>query len=289
MAKIKTTARYIRRSPYQALAAFVVMAATFFISGLFVLVAIGSNEIIKYFEARPQISAFFKDSAQAQEMSALQEKIAQTKLTSEIKFISKEDALKIYQDQNKNDPLLLELVTANILPASLDISTYNAKDLETISEILSKEPLIDEVVYQKDVVEKLTNWTRLLRIGGLSLVAFLTAVSVLIVFMVIGMRIAIRREEIKIMRLIGASSWYIKAPFLFEGMLYGLVGALISSVSITIIVLYFSPEIAPFFAGIPIFPIPLQVFALLIGGQALVGMVIGAFGAQISLRRYLRI
>jgi len=179
MAKIKTTARYIRRSPYQALAAFVVMAATFFISGLFVLVAVGSNEVIKYFEARPQISAFFKDTAQNDQILALQKTIIDTNLTSEVKFISKEDALKIYQDQNKNDPLLLELVTANILPASLDISTYNATDLEKISEILVKEEIIDEVVYQKDVVEKLTNWTRILRFGGVALVAFLTTVSVL--------------------------------------------------------------------------------------------------------------
>ena len=289
MAKIKTTVRYIRRSPYQALAAFVVMAATFFVSGLFILVAVGSNQVINYFEARPQISAFFKDSAQSDQISSLQTKIKDTQLTSEIKFISKEDALKIYQDQNKNDPLLLELVTANILPASLDISTYNSSDLQKISEILSKEEIIDEVVYQKDVVDKLTNWTRIIRIGGLSLVLFLTAVSVLIVFMVVGMRIAIRREEIKIMRLIGASSWYIKAPFMFEGILYGVVGALISSLAITIIVLYFSPEIAPFFTGIPIFPIPLKVFIYLIAGQAAIGMFIGALGAQISLRRYLKI
>ena len=289
MAKIKTTVRYIRRSPYQALAAFVVMAATFFVSGLFILVAVGSNQVINYFEARPQISAFFKDSAQSDQISSLQTKIKDTQLTSEIKFISKEDALKIYQDQNKNDPLLLELVTANILPASLDISTYNSSDLQKISEILSKEEIIDEVVYQKDVVDKLTNWTRIIRIGGLSLVLFLTAVSVLIVFMVVGMRIAIRREEIKIMRLIGASSWYIKAPFMFEGILYGVVGALISSLAITIIVLYFSPEIAPFFTGIPIFPIPLKVFIYLIAGQAAIGTFIGALGAQISLRRYLKI
>lgn len=289
MAKIKTTARYIRRSPYQAMAAFIVMAATFFISGLFILIATGSNEVIKYFEARPQISAFFKDEAQIEQINSLQKKLSDTNLTSEVKFISKDDALKIYQDQNKNDPLLLELVTANILPASLDISTYNAADLEKISEILAKEEIIDEVVYQKDVVEKLTNWTRILRIGGISLVLFLTAVSILIVFMVIGMRIAIRREEIKIMRLIGASNWYIKAPFIFEGVLYGVVGAIISSLSITILVLYFSPEIAPFFTGIPIFPIPITVFGILIGGQSLVGAIIGALGAQISLRRYLRI
>lgn len=289
MAKIKTTARYIRRSPYQALAAFIVMAATFFISGLFLLMAMGSNQVIKYFESRPQISAFFKDSAQSDQISSLQTKINDTKLTSEVKFISKEDALKIYQDQNKNDPLLLELVTANILPASLDISTYNAADLEKISEILSKEEIVDEVVYQKDVVEKLTNWTRIIRIGGVALVAFLTAVSILIVFMVIGMRIAIRREEIKIMRLIGASSWYIKAPFVFEGVLYGVVGALISSITITILILYFSPEIAPFFTGIPLFPIPLNVFIYLIAGQTAAGALIGSLGAQISLRRYLKI
>ena len=91
------------------------------------------------------------------------------------------------------------------------------------------------------------------------------------------------------MRLIGASNWYIIAPFIFEGILYGVVGALISSLVITMLVLYFSPEIAPFFTGIPIFPIPISVFLFLIGGQSLAGALIGAIGAQISLRRYLRI
>src|SRR5438132_1022634 len=115
-------ARNIRRTPYQALAASMVMFLTFLVLGGFMLLALGSQSILRFYESKPQTIAFFKDGTTDSDIKNIEASLEQTGRISGFKYVSKEEALKIYQDRNKNNPLLLELVTANILPASLEIS-----------------------------------------------------------------------------------------------------------------------------------------------------------------------
>ena len=95
--------KYMRRSPYQALAAIFIMTQTFFVISLFTFVIYGSARIISYFESQPQVTAFFKDEATQDEINALGEDLQQSGKVSELKFISKAEALEIYKDQNKNE------------------------------------------------------------------------------------------------------------------------------------------------------------------------------------------
>src|SRR5436305_636027 len=118
----KTAWKNIRRSPYQAIAAIFITTLTFLVFSLFSIAFYGSSKAVNYFESKPQVTAFFKDSAKQSDVDALSKDLTKSGLVSSVKFVSKVEALKIYKDQNKNDPLLLDLVTADILPSSLEIS-----------------------------------------------------------------------------------------------------------------------------------------------------------------------
>ena len=117
----KTAKRNIRRTPYQAMAASMVMFLTFLTLLLFLLLAIGSQKILQHYESKPQAIAFFKDNTTQSDIQTIQDALKKTDKVTALKFISKEEALDIYRERNQNNPTLLELVTASILPASLEI------------------------------------------------------------------------------------------------------------------------------------------------------------------------
>ena len=285
---LKTTWTHIRRAPYQALAATLIMVLTFFVATIFVLTAAGSQTILNWFETRPQVTAFFEDKVTMEQVDILKAKLAQTGKIKEAKYVSKEEALAIYREQNKNDPLLLEMVTANILPASIEVSTTNISYLGEIAQILRQESGVEEVIFQEDVVRSLNNWTNVLRKIGIGLIATLGGVSLLIILVIIGMKVALRREEIEILQLIGGTAWYIRAPFIFEGIFYGVVGAILAWGISYLLLLYSTPFLVGFLAGIPILPVPFLFMLALLGAEILVGALIGTLGSLIAVRRYLK-
>ncbi|MDP2585796.1 MAG: permease-like cell division protein FtsX, partial [Candidatus Levybacteria bacterium] len=198
----KTTWLNIRRSPYQAFAAVLVMTLTFLFISFFTFLLFGSAKAISYFESRPQVTAFFRNETKQVDIDNLKNELNATNKIASLKFVSKQDALKIYREQNKNDPLLLELVTADILPASLEISTIKIEDLSAINNMLCRNNncddslLVSEVVFQKDVVSVLTSWTNALRTIGLGLIIVLSLVSVFIMVIIIGVKISQKKQDI---------------------------------------------------------------------------------------------
>lgn len=282
------TWQHIRRTPYQALAAGLVMILTFFIASVFALVTWGSEKMLRYFETRPQVTTFFADTATPEIIGQLKSQLENTGLTASIKFVSKEEALAIYQEQNKNDPLLLQMVTAQILPASLEVSAINIQAIPQLAAMMQEAQGVEDVVYQPDVVEALGRWTRAIRLSGIIIIGFFTLTSILIIIIITGMRIAARREEIDLLKLLGASNWYIQSPFLIEGMFYGLTGALVAWVAATILLLYSTPWLIDFFGSVPLLPVPLWAMASLLGAEMLFGAIIGSLGSLIALSRFMR-
>src|SRR3989304_5399248 len=114
MQAISDAWKHIRRSPYHSTAAVLTMFLTMLLAGLFFLTTVGSSLILGYFESKPQITVFFSDGATTAQADALQKTLEDTGKVSSVKYVSKDEALVIYQEQNKNDPLLLEMVTADI-------------------------------------------------------------------------------------------------------------------------------------------------------------------------------
>lgn len=288
MNSLRSSWKNIRRAPYQAVGAVFIMTLTFLAVSIFTFILLGSSRVISYFESKPQVTAFFKDSATNAQIDSLKKEVASSGKVSSIRFVSKEQALKIYKEQNKNDPLLLDLVTADILPASLEISTSKIEDLGEVSGAIQKSSIVQEVIFQKDVVATLSSWTNALRKLGFAVIVILALVSVFIMITIIGMKISQKREDIEIMKLIGANNWYIRWPFIFEGIFYGLLGAFVGWTISVGALFYATPTLSSFLRGIPIFPVsPIFLIALLFI-EFILASLLGALSSYLAVLRYLK-
>lgn len=286
MSFAKTAWKNIRRSPYQALAAILIMTLTFLTISFFTFLLVGSSKIINYFESKPQVTAFFKNEAKQEDINSLENQLKATGKIASIKFVSKDEALKIYREQNKNDPLLLDLVTADVLPSSFEISTIKIEDMTAISNMLNKSAIVSDVIYQKDVVSTLAAWTSAIRKLGIALVILLSLVSIFIMATITGIKISQKREDIEIMKLIGATNWYIRWPFLTEGIIYGVIGALVGWIVATGTLLYATPFLESFLKGIPVLPVSYVDLLLLLGLELLFAVFLGAISSFLAVLRY---
>lgn len=287
MRHVKTTWKHIRRSPYQALAAIFIMMLTFLSISVFAFIVVGSSLVIKYFESKPQVTAFFKDEATQQEIDALQQSLNQTGQVSNMKFVSKEQALQIYKEQNKDDPLLLDLVTEDILPASLEISTKKLEDLTPVADKLKASSAVSEVVYQKDIISSLTNWTNAIRLMGVTIILILAVISIFIMMTVIGFKVAQKKDEIEIMKLLSATNWYIRWPFILEGVFYGVIGTVVGWFIASAALFYAMPFVESF-AKIPTLALsPLFLLGLLVT-ELIVAAVLGMIASSLAVLRYLK-
>ncbi|HUD09610.1 MAG TPA: permease-like cell division protein FtsX [Patescibacteria group bacterium] len=286
MSFAKTAWKNIRRSPYQALAAILIMTLTFLAISFFTFLLVGSSKVINYFESKPQVTAFFKNEAKQSDINQLENQLQATGKIASIKFVSKDEALKIYREQNKNDPLLLDLVTADVLPSSFEISTVKIEDMASISNTLNKSVLVSDVIYQKDVVSTLTSWTGAIRKIGIVLVVLLSLVSIFIMATIIGIKISQKKEDIEIMKLIGATNWYIRWPFLTEGILYGIIGAVVGWTIATIGLLYATPFLESFLKGIPVLPASYLDLLALLGLEIVFAVFLGAISSFLAVLRY---
>lgn len=286
---LKTVAKYIRRSPYQAIAATLIMSLTFLSVAVFAILTIVSIRTISYFETRPQLSIFFKDEATSEDIATLRTQLENTGKTSTIKFISKEEALSIYKEQNKEDPLLLDLVTSDILPASIDVQAHDVSELSDLAKIAKSSDKVEQVIFQQDIVDTLVKWTSALRQIGLAIIGVLLLVSIFVILTIIGIKITVRREEIEIMKLIGASNWFIRTPFLLEGIFYGVAGALVGwGISYGVLYFYATPHLSGFLKGVSALPIEPIIMLEILGGMLLSAIILGAFSSFLAVLRYLK-
>lgn len=288
MKAARTSWKQIRRTPYQAITAVFIMMLTFLSISVFSFIVFGSSIVIRYFESKPQVTAFFKDEARPEEITQLENNLRQTGKISTVRFVSKKEALQIYKEQNKNDPLLLDLVTEDILPASLEISTQKIEDLDSVSDALKGSPIVSEVIYQKDIVSTLSKWTNAVRIIGTSVIIVLALVSIFIMMMVIGFKVSQKRDEIEIMKLLSATNWYIRTPFMIEGIFYGAVGTVFGWLIATAGLLYATPYLESFLKGIPLLPVsPVFLLGLLVA-ELFIAIGLGVLASFLAVLRYLK-
>jgi cell division transport system permease protein len=251
--------------------------------------SLGSNKILSYYESRPQVIAFLKDGTTEEQIKSIQDDLNKTGKVASIRYVSKEDALEIYKERNSSKKELTEFVTADILPASLEVSTNKIDDQAEIAKLVAAQPQVEDVAFLKEVIENLSKWTKTIRYVGLAMIIFLIFTSIFVTLVVIGLNISLHKEEIEIMKLVGATERYIRTPFLFEGAIYGLVSAIISTVAAWGAITWLSPTIAKYLAEFSIVPVSPMVFVYLLAGEALVGLFVGSFGSYFATRKYLKI
>lgn len=289
MGLLKLTLHHIRRSPFQSAVAFLTVFTCFFILNFFLLVNRGLSGVLNHFETKPEITIFLKDGLDQAKVESIQKELASYPGIKEIRYISKEKALSLYKDMNKDNPLLTEMVTASILPASFEVSAFNPKVLEVIAQNFSaKKDIVDEIIYQKDVIESLLSWTKIIRQSGLVLISVSVFIVFVMIFTLIGMKINNRKGEIKISRLLGASKFYVKRPFLLEGIIYGFSGSFLGFILSFLIIYNFRTVINTFFQPI-IFVSEISLFEpLLLVIEILVGVLIGLSASWLGARRYIK-
>ena len=164
---IKTSFQSIRRSPFQALAAVMVLSVTFFVATLIGVVLYGSSQILHEFETRPQVIAFIKKDVSGEKQNELKQKLEQDTRIRDIKLVTREEAVEIYKDATSDNPLLGELVSPAIFPASLEFSVEDLSFAQSVIDEIKSNDIVDSVSYTASlggeselgaVLERLKNW-----------------------------------------------------------------------------------------------------------------------------------
>ncbi|MDA1338104.1 MAG: permease-like cell division protein FtsX [bacterium] len=290
------------------LSSLLVMVLTFFSIAIFSVFAFYSHYAIKYLEQSPQIFLYFTDNATEKYILEVKEKLAKSDKIASVNYTSKDNALESYIDANKENPLLLESISANIFPASLDIK---ATDIEYFDEIvLSIKGLedVESVDFQKVVVDRLKEISTKSRIVGLSLISLLLTMSFLNTLLTIGMTIRSQKKEIEIMKLVGATDWFVIKPYLLQGILYAFLSSFVVGVLLFVTLPFILPQIKAFFTGVPLPQVvdALKSIGVNIGQISasteqiiillgltfiifLIGIVISIIGSLTAVAKYLRV
>jgi cell division transport system permease protein len=270
------------------MAAFMVLFFTLFISTTLFMTLSFFDALLGYVETRPQVTVYFQTKADQTQILKVRDELMNTGKVSSVKYVSKEEAFQIYKQLNKDNPLLLDMVSSDILPPSLEIYAKKASYLSELATFLKTQPGVDEVHFQKDIVDRLLTLTNIMRKGTLLLFSFLIGMSVVVLTTTTLFKIALRKEEIELLRLLGASSFYIRKPFINEGLFFGLFANICSFLIIGGTLLYFSPFLNSYLRGIPtlnlnMFVYNAQVWPINIPFMAITFCLAAAFGMGIAL------
>lgn len=289
MNSTKTAWHHIRRSPIQSFTALLLMTFSFILISFFVIISKGTVETLNYFETKPEITIYLKDGLENTTIENLKTELANYQNVKEVRFISKEKALELYRQQNQDNAALTEMVTASILPASIEVTVSDPSALEKIYQnYATRSDIVDEIIYQKDVINTLLDWTNAIRKGGIILILVVLLVTFFAVSSIIGMKTTNRKDEIKISRLLGASNWYVKKPFLLEGIFYGFWGSFVASMLVFTFFIIKRQLINSFFSPIEFVPSDISLYAILLMVEVILGCFIGFLASLIGVKRYIK-
>lgn len=244
MTSFNTFKSHIYRSPIQTVTSLVVIIISSFLYAGYLVLNNGANNVLTYFSSKPEITIFLKDNLNKDTVTQVKNELSSRQGITRIDFISKERALEIYKEQNKDKPMLLEMVTADILPASFEISATDPEILNDIyNSYVSRKDIVDEIIFQKELVKNLEIWISRARLYLLSFILIKDIETLFVITAIIGMKTVSRKDEIQISRSLGANQLFILKPFLYEGLFYGIAGSLIGSALAFGLFYYFKPAI----------------------------------------------
>jgi len=273
----------------------VVMILTFLVFGLFVLLEVFSQTLLDKLEKEATVTVFFKDDFEESRILDLKAKLEMDERVFSIKYVSKDDAFAIFKELNKDEPLLLESVTASVLPASLEVKAYDVGTLDDLSEEYSKLEGVEGVKFFKDIIERFNQWRTGLSIGVGVILAILLFVSFSIVISTIRTAISLRGPEYEILKLVGASDDFVKKPLVYQGVMYGGVSAFVASIIYALLLL--GGELGGVFKSLNLsdfvlvsnFSVPIWGFVILLVCLLTVsGMLLGFLSSVSAIKNYLK-
>lgn len=290
----------VRRTPYQSSAAFLVLFFTLFLATALFMSLSFFYGLLGYVETRPQVNAYFQAKTPPEDIFKIRDELTNSGKVLSIKYISKEDAFKIYKELNKDNPLLLEMVSSDIFPPSLEVYAKKPTFLPEIVDYLKKQTSIDEVYFQKDIVDRLLTLTNILRKITIVFFSFLILMSTIVLTTTTLFKIALKKDEIELLKLLGASNFYIKKPFFLEGIFFGLIASLTSFLVLAAIIFYFKPFLTSYLSGITnltinlnfmqiiVWPINMNFLLITFIISSFFGMVIAIIANLLATEKYLK-
>ncbi len=267
--------------------------SSFLILGLFLLVAVNARGLMEEWGSRIRITAYLAESVSAEEASRLQDKVRALEEVQGVAFRSKEEALKSLEGKFPGRTGLLKGLPRNPLPASLEIQLKPAfRDKAGVDRLAGKlkgVPGISELQYGAEWIERFSAFVTLLQVLGAAVSGLLVVATILIVAHTIRLNIFSRREEIEVMRSVGATGLFIRAPFYLEGIFHGLVGAVLAlGILFGLFHLFWSKVYDPLKMLLGNFPLSFLSWEPA-AGFVLGGFLLGFLGTQVSVGRYLKV
>jgi cell division transport system permease protein len=281
------------RAGWGGLASIATIGVSFVIIGIFLLLILHFNALVAEWKEQFQVSVFLDDKITPTQLEILGKRIQNEAAVKAIAFTTKEEALVTFRRELRGQESLLEGLGDNPLPASFQLKIregYQSPDaLRRLSAFLSRLEGVEDVQYGQDWIERISNAARIMKLLGIMIGSVLTLGSAMIVSNTIRLAVYARAAEIEIMRLVGATKAYVRAPFVLEGMLQGSLGALLALGLLFAAYRFVAPTfnlVSPIFqaAGDRGF-LESSMMAGLVGG----GAVIGALGSVMAVGRFLRV
>lgn len=295
---IKTAWQGFKRNGWLSLVATFMMMQALLLISLFVSINVGVNKTIQAINSRIDVAVFFKEYVPESDIMVFKDRIKDIEGLKDITYVSQTEALENYTAYNSDSQELLEVIgdDASFLPASLEIKVDNPYMLEdVVTQIEAKDDtkMILETGLKKnqDIIDKLRKVNRMVGIADVSLSLIFIIIALLIIFNTIRMTIFTRKEEIEIMKLVGATDWYIRWPFIIEGMLYGVIGAIAAFLLMLAGWLFLNSNLGSQYLSLDALGSPttisplfaLQIFLL----QLLFGVIVGAVSSYLSTKKHL--
>ncbi|MDQ4144588.1 MAG: permease-like cell division protein FtsX [Actinomycetota bacterium] len=282
------TATNLRRNLLMTVAAISTVAISLLLLGGVAILHMAVRNMTYSWEAKVEVSAYLSNDITEGEQQALQTEITELPQVQEVTYVSQEEALEEFKEIFRGQPELYETLTEDSLPASLRIKLHDAEDTETVAALIRNRPGVDDVRYGGSIIKTLLRVNSLLRTITLVLAIILMAAAAALIANTIRLGIFARREEIGIMKLVGATKWFIRIPFMLEGVFAALVGALIAGSIVLMANVFLFPKMGEAFQFLQqVFTFTgteiLQVLLALATG----GVVVGLLGSGMALRRFL--
>jgi cell division transport system permease protein len=294
--RIRTIAYYFReaflsifRNGWLSLAAAATVAISLVILGCSLLVVVNTDRLADQLESSVEISAFLKDGLEQEEIRELNDKIRFLPGVVEVQFVPKEEALQeMRRSFGSRQDILDGLEDDNPLPDTFRIKTRRADQVVEVARKISSLDGVEDVRYGQGLVERLVVVTRWIRVVGVGAMILVGAAAIFLISTTIRLSVFARRREIGIMKYLGATNWFVRFPFLIEGMVLGLLGSLLAAALVYTGYLSLVEHMARAMPFIPLVSDGQVIFRLLAALVGL-GLGIGALGSTISIHRFLNV
>ncbi|MCC5468051.1 permease-like cell division protein FtsX [Pelosinus baikalensis] len=286
---IKEALSSLKRNGLMSFASVTTVALSLLILGMFLVMVLNLNNMASTLESQVQISVYLQDGLTDLEMREVGTRITKIPGVVQVNFVGKEEAMNRFKERlGEQQGLLNALGEVNPLPNAFEVKVDKTERVKAAAQAMMQFKGVENVKFGQEVVEQLFALTKMVRIFGLIIIVFLALAALFIISNTIRITVFARRKEIGIMKYVGATNWFIRWPFLLEGMMLGFGGALVAVLFLNEtygILIHQVYESLAFLPLIPQYPFITNISVVLL----VTGTVIGALGSTISLRRYMRV